>query len=102
MAQAHRRNLPDLTSYLRPIVLHVANSDDEEPPHACGLDAQEVESPRDNSCPLMSFARRELCTHCPYREQPVVSRESPGPAPSRSDEISEMIDSLFTEDTKKT
>lgn len=64
---AHTKNFPSLTEYHRATLTHLALSDVEETTNGNGLKTQEPEGANDNPCPLMSFARQELCAHCPYR-----------------------------------
>lgn len=73
--QAHTRNFSNLADYHRAILAHLALSDVEETTPVNGLKTQEPEPVDDNSCPLMSFARQELCVRCPYR------RSTGGPNP---------------------
>ena len=101
MAKAHRSNHTNLTSYLRGIVLYAADADDEVNV-ACAPSTHKLKLRDDLGCPLLRFVATERCNDCLYREQPVVSREDPGPVPSNSDEVSEMIDDLFKEDEGKT
>lgn len=93
MAKVHRSNHADLSSYLRGIVLYAADGDDEEVNVANACKQHEVDLGNDNGCPLLRFVATERCS--PYREQPVVSRES-------SDEASKMTSDLFKEDERKT
>ena len=104
MAKAHRSNHTDLTSYLRGIVLHAAEADNEEVNVACAPQTHRLRLRDDQDRTLLRFVATERCSECPYREQPVVSREhlSPDPPSSGKDEISKIIDDLFKEDDKKT
>jgi len=89
---------PSLTALLRDVLTKFAlDSTLREAKHAEACKQSDNSLGHNETCPLLSFARSELCDACPYREQPVVSREGTNSAPSSSDEISEMIDDLFTE-----
>ena len=101
---ALQNNHPSLTSLLRAIVLSASQPESEEESPAYGLLSQKAVVLSDRSCPLLSFARRQICTRCPYREQSVVSREQtpPDPPTSGDDEASKLIDDLFEEDKGET
>ena len=100
--KADRSNHPDLTSYLRGLVLYAEEADEVVVNAACAPSTHKLKLRDDQGCPLLRFVATERCNACPYREQPVVSRETPDPAPSSSDETSKMIDDLFKEDEGKT
>ena len=99
---AKARKLSNVSELLRKIAAdfvaaHYENRNDANAPQTHELDPSKGET-----CPLLLLVRSEVCKRCGYREQPVVSREDPGPVPSNSDEVSEMIDDLFKEDEGKT
>jgi Arc/MetJ-type ribon-helix-helix transcriptional regulator len=66
-----------LTALLRDVLTEFAlDSSLRESKHgeACKRDANTLG--HDKTCPVLAFARNELCTHCPFKEpfQPVTSR----------------------------
>jgi hypothetical protein len=64
-----------LTDLLRNVLIGFAlDSSVRESNRANGCKQQEVGLGYDKTCPVLSFARVELCNACPYREQPVTSR----------------------------
>jgi hypothetical protein len=99
---AKDQKLSNVSELLRMIAANYVSAYYENRTDANACKHHELDLSRAESCPLLLLARSEACKRCGYREQPIVSRESPGPAPSRPDEISEMIGGLFKEDDKKT
>ena len=96
------KELSNVSELLRMIAANYVSAYYENRTDANACKQHEVDLSKGETCPLLLLARSEACKRCGYREQPVVSRESPGPVPSSSDETSEMIGGLFREDTKKT
>jgi hypothetical protein len=98
-------NFSSLTGLLRDVLTKFAlDSSFRESKHAEGCKQPDSTLGHNKTCPVLSFARNELCTRCPFKEpfQLVVDRETLSPEASNSDEISEMIDDLFMEGERKT
>lgn len=91
-------NSSSLTSLLRDVLTEFAlDSSHRESERAEVCKQQEVGFGHDNRCPLLSFARSELCNACPWREQPIVSREDaiPSPASSSNDSVDQLAQRLY-------
>ena len=102
----HKSDFSNFSEMLRAILDHYVMADEQDLESVTTRMQQRVNPQRDNSCPLLSLARSELCRRCPYREQPVTSRESalpeiPSSCKGPEDTVGRMIEELFTQGKKK-
>jgi Arc/MetJ-type ribon-helix-helix transcriptional regulator len=74
--QVGLKGFSNLTDLVRDVLTKFAQDGsvrESERTEACKHDDNTLG--HNETCPVLTFARNELCNRCPYREQPVVSRE---------------------------